>query len=101
MRIERLFGTDDWLVFAAGDGGEVVYTIVETDGYWLDTPSKGEAKFNSEAFHIDWYHMLTHVWNTRDDRVWTPAAFVDTDGSICEVDVTRLRYFPVDQGVYS
>jgi hypothetical protein len=34
-----ILGQDDWLIYARGT---LVYTVIETDGHWLDAPHRGD-----------------------------------------------------------
>jgi hypothetical protein len=38
----RILGQDDWLIFARTADGRLIYTVIETDGRWLDAPHKAD-----------------------------------------------------------
>lgn len=76
----RILGQDDWLIYGRTDDGRLVYTVIETDWHWLETPSRGDAEYGSVAWRIDNSVMQLYVSEHRGEYYWRECD-LDTDGT--------------------
>lgn len=81
----RILGQDDWLIYARRQGrpegdGTLVYTVIETDWHWLETPNGGEARYGSAAWRIDNLWMQFYVERHVAEYCWRECDY-DTDGT--------------------
>ena len=74
-----ILGQDDWLIYGRTVTGTLVYTVIETDWHWLESPNKGQAEYGSPAWRVDNTYMQTYVSKHRDGYYWRECD-TDTDG---------------------
>ncbi len=80
IKIARMLGQDDWLIFARTEDGRLVYTVIETDPVWLSAPHEGDGIYGSREWRADNAYVLEHVTNHANSYYWRECGS-DTDGT--------------------
>lgn len=88
MRIARILGQDDWLIYARTETGELVYTVIECDPAWLDAPYQGDAIYGSRDWRADNAFMQERVTRNKDSYYWQSCG-LDTDGKRLDWPVSQ------------
>jgi hypothetical protein len=76
-----ILGQDDWLIFGRTADGTLVFTVIETDWHWLQSPNKGQADYGSPAWRVDNSYMHMYVSEHRDGYYWREC-YTDADGTV-------------------
>lgn len=74
--------------------GEIVYTIVEMWGDWIDAPHRGEAEFGTPEAAEDWRYIIGRLRDAIGDCSWSLESDTVDPDRLQKYGMTELQVTP-------